>query len=83
MSTVGWHNLVYLLRRVLVNDLAGVFSSSAILQERLHFDRPTAAIGDVAMLVKGSRVPLIFRDRSTSWELIGHAYVPGLMKGEQ
>lgn len=35
------------------------------------------------MLVKGSRVPLVLRKRDTDWELIGHAYVPGLMKGEQ
>jgi hypothetical protein len=43
-----------------------------------------AEVGDAIMLVKGSRVPLIFRRKSiTTWELIGSAYVPGLMKGER
>ncbi|PVH69203.1 hypothetical protein DL98DRAFT_179421 [Cadophora sp. DSE1049] len=42
-----------------------------------------ARVGDTIMLVKGSRVPLIFRERGTSWELIGNAFVPGVMKGEQ
>ncbi|CZR62708.1 uncharacterized protein PAC_12605 [Phialocephala subalpina] len=41
-------------------------------------------VGDAVMLVKGSRVPLIFRKKGvTSWELIGAAHVPGLMKGER
>ena len=44
---------------------------------------PIATIGDAVMLVKGSRVPLVFRKKGMDWELIGHAYVPRLMKGEQ
>jgi hypothetical protein len=44
---------------------------------------PIAAVDDAVMLVKGSRVPLILRKRDRNWELIGHACVPGLMKGEQ
>lgn len=45
---------------------------------------PTAAAEDSVMLVKGSRVPLVLRKRdNATWELIGHAYVPGLMRGEQ
>jgi hypothetical protein len=42
-----------------------------------------ATIGDAVMMVKGSSAPLVFRKKSTDWKLIGHAYVPGLMKGEQ
>lgn len=36
------------------------------------------------MLAKGSRVPLILRKKdATTWQLIGAAYIPGLMKGER
>jgi hypothetical protein len=38
---------------------------------------------DTVMLVQGARVPLIMRQRGDTWELIGHAYVPGMMYGEQ
>lgn len=38
---------------------------------------------DTVMLVQGARVPLIMRQRGDTWELIGHAYVPGMMFGEQ
>jgi hypothetical protein len=35
------------------------------------------------MLVRGSWLPLVFRKKEANWELIGHAYVLGLMQGEQ
>jgi hypothetical protein len=41
-----------------------------------------ATIRDAVMMVKGSIVPLDYEKKSTDWKLIGHAYVPGLMKGE-
>jgi hypothetical protein len=45
---------------------------------------PLTEVGDSAMLVKESRVPLILRRKtSTTWELIGGANIPGLMNGEQ
>jgi len=45
---------------------------------------PIAAVEDaVVFVLKGSSVPPVFRDRGANWALIGHAYVPGLMKGEQ
>lgn len=44
---------------------------------------PSSKVGDVIVLLKGCWLPLVFRRREASWELIGHAYVPGVMKGEQ
>jgi hypothetical protein len=44
---------------------------------------PDTAVGDSVMLIKGSQVPLVLRRVNSSWHLVGHAYVPGLMEGEQ
>lgn len=49
----------------------------------IAFTPLTVAVGDVIMLIKGFRVPLVLRGKGTKWELISYAYVPGLMKGEQ
>jgi hypothetical protein len=39
--------------------------------------------GDCIALVKGGRVPLVFRSRSAdTWERIGDCYVHGIMHGE-
>ncbi|KIN00196.1 hypothetical protein OIDMADRAFT_145702 [Oidiodendron maius Zn] len=40
--------------------------------------------GDVIALVKGAKVPLVLRSSSSSlcWELVGDAYVHGMMQGE-
>jgi hypothetical protein len=43
----------------------------------------TARIGDSISLCKGGTVPLILRRDSESWNLIGEAYVHGIMKGEK
>lgn len=43
---------------------------------------PQAREGDTVFFVKGSRVPLILRPRGDRWELIGDAYVHGVMQGE-
>ncbi|KAF1981417.1 hypothetical protein K402DRAFT_235334 [Aulographum hederae CBS 113979] len=38
--------------------------------------------GDKVALVKGSRIPLILRPKGEYWELVGAAYVHGVMHGE-
>jgi hypothetical protein len=45
----------------------------------------TAKIGDSIVLCKGSNVPLILRqgkDDENSWQLVGDAYIHGIMHGE-
>lgn len=44
---------------------------------------PITAVGDKIVLVKGCWLPLVCRKKDVSWELIGNAYVPGLMLGEK
>jgi hypothetical protein len=42
-----------------------------------------ARLGDVIVLLEGGIVPFILRPREDSrWELIGEAYVHGIMRGE-
>lgn len=42
-----------------------------------------ARVGDPITLCKGSKMPLILRKRSTTFELIGDCYVLGIMRGER
>ncbi|EPE30004.1 hypothetical protein GLAREA_01164 [Glarea lozoyensis ATCC 20868] len=44
---------------------------------------PATTVGDSIMLITGSRVPLVFRRVGSNWRLVGLAYVPGLMVGEE
>jgi Heterokaryon incompatibility protein (HET) len=41
-----------------------------------------AELGDVVALVKGGQLPLILRASGSHWELVGDAYVHGMMQGE-
>jgi hypothetical protein len=38
--------------------------------------------GDYIVLVQGARIPLVVRSREGMWELVGDAYVHGMMGGE-
>jgi hypothetical protein len=39
-------------------------------------------LGDSVAVCRGSKLPLITRQRGNGWELIGAAYVHGIMQGE-
>ncbi|KAF2811387.1 uncharacterized protein BDZ99DRAFT_497166 [Mytilinidion resinicola] len=39
-------------------------------------------IGDRVAILKGGKLPFILRERGSDWELIGDAYIHGIMKGE-
>jgi hypothetical protein len=41
-----------------------------------------AEVGDYIVLVQGTRIPLVVRSREGMWELVGDAYVHGVMGGE-
>lgn len=41
-----------------------------------------AQSGDRVALLKGAKLPFILRDRGEYWELIGEAYIHGIMKGK-
>jgi hypothetical protein len=45
-------------------------------------DSAIAEEGDYIVLVQGARIPLIVRGREGMWELVGDAYVHGVMSGE-
>jgi hypothetical protein len=47
---------------------------------------PRVLPGDVVTVVRGSKAPVVMRrkggDASGTWELVGDAYVHGIMRGE-
>ncbi|KAH6701962.1 hypothetical protein BKA61DRAFT_619977 [Leptodontidium sp. MPI-SDFR-AT-0119] len=39
-------------------------------------------VGDQIFLLKGGSVPVVLRQKGDNWEVIGEAYVHGVMRGE-
>ncbi|KAI1774487.1 heterokaryon incompatibility protein-domain-containing protein [Hypoxylon cercidicola] len=58
-------------RRMLCTKLGYIGMSSGLTQP-----------DDRIFLIKGSRVPLVFRPRGDEWDLIGDCYIHGIMQGE-
>ncbi|KAF7545365.1 hypothetical protein G7Z17_g9234 [Cylindrodendrum hubeiense] len=42
-----------------------------------------AEVGDRIALLKGASVPIVLRERGSGWEVIGEAYIHGVMNGER
>lgn len=38
--------------------------------------------GDQVFILKGGRVPIVLREKGENWEVVGEAYVHGIMEGE-
>jgi hypothetical protein len=80
-----FHRLVHREYAELVASRADYIASRRMIRSRKAYiglaPNPTKA-GDYIALVKGGRVPLVLRPKGNDWELIGDAYVHGIIYGE-
>ena len=81
-----------LINFVLFNPETAFVSLAIVVQDREMMRSEKGYIGvvrrrtrddDYIALCRGRKVPLIVRKRGLEWELVGDAYIHGMMQGEE